>query len=123
MGWKGRSGRSCLSCPPLDLVLPHLPGESVPVHPESIGGLRKAPGTLTEDARDEALLEFVHGVVELDASVHHLFDEPFEAIGNHRNSWPVRRRNASTYFSRVFATTSAGREGTGGCLFQRMRSR
>jgi hypothetical protein len=27
------------------------------------------------------------------------------------------------YFSRVLATTSSGSEGTGGCLFQRMRSR
>ena len=77
----------------------------------------------TEDARDEALLEFVHGIVELDAFFDHFFHEPFETIGNHCSSWPVRRRNASTYFSRVLATTSAGREGTGGCLFQRMRSR
>jgi len=43
--------------------------------------------------------------------------------GHHSSSRPVRRRNASTYFSRVFSTTSSGSDGTGGCLFQRMCSR
>ncbi len=69
-------------------------------------------------------LELPHGIFEMDALVDHLLDQPLQAVGNHQaSSRPVRRRNASTYFSRVFSMTSSGREGTGGCLFQRMCSR
>ena len=35
----------------------------------------------------------------------------------------VSNWKACTYFSRVFSMTSAGRLGTGGCLFQRIDSR
>ena len=74
---------------------------------------------------DEPLLELADRIVELDAAVDHLFDQALEPIADHgqSSSRPVRRRNASTYFSRVFATTSSGSDGTGGCLFHRIRSR
>src|SRR6185369_10055244 len=106
-GSAGRAERG-LSCPTLDLVLPHLPGQRIAVHPQRTGGLREAARALSEDARDEALFELVNGIVELDAFVDHFLDEPFEAFADHCRSCPVRRRNASTYFSRVFSTTSSG---------------
>jgi hypothetical protein len=105
------------------------------MHAEGVGGFRDAAVGAAEDARDEALLELVERVLEEDAAIHHLLDESLEPFGNHRrngrprrgpaysSSRPVRRRYASTYFSRVFSTTSSGNEGTGGCLFQRIFSR
>src|SRR5882724_8399781 len=114
-----------LSCPPLYLVLPHLPGEGVAVHAEGTRGFGQAAVALGQHARDEALLEFPDRIVELDAAIDNFLDEAFEPIADHdqSSSRPVRRWKASTYFSRVFATTSSGSEGTGGCLFQRIRSR
>ena len=114
-GWK--------SAPALEFVGLDLPGQRIAVHPQRTGGLREAARALSEDARDETLFELVNGIVELDAFVDHFLDESFEPFGDHCRSSPVRRRNASTYFSRVFSTTSSGNAGTGGCLFQRMRSR
>ena len=70
------------------------------------------------------ILEFGNGILELNALVDHFVDQLFELVGNgHSSSRPVSRVNASTYFSRVFTTTSSGSDGTGGCLFQRIRSR
>src|SRR5262245_42608309 len=108
---------------PFELVFTHLAGEGVAVHAEGAGRFGQAAVGLSEDPGDEALLEFADRIVELHAALDHLFDEPFEPIGNHASSRPVKRRNASTYFSRVFATTSSGSEGTGGCLFHLIRSR
>src|SRR5437773_2670762 len=96
---------------PLYFVFAHLAGEGVPVHAEGVGGLGEAAVGLPEDAGDEALLELADRVVELDAALDHFFDEPLQPVGNHASSRPVRRRNASTYFSRVFATTSSGSDG------------
>ncbi len=81
------------------------------------------PSHAAQHPDDEALLELVDGVLELDALVHHLFDQFVEAFGDHASSRPVRRRYASMYFSRVFMTTSSGRDGTGGCLFHLIASR
>ena len=89
------------------------------VHRRSWSGCRR---TASRTRDDEALLELADGVVELDAVVDHLLDQALEPIADHdqSSSRPVRRWNASTYFSRVFATTSSGSDGTGGCLFQRI---
>jgi len=95
------------------------------MHAEGARGFRQAAFALAEHARDEPLLELANRIVELDAAIDHFLDEALEAVADHdaSSSRPVRRRNASTYFSRVFATTSSGSDGTGGCLFQLMRSR
>src|SRR5262245_23982701 len=121
----GQVGRTCrgLTGPSFYLVLAHLARERVPVHAERVGGPGEAAVFLAEHAHDEPLLELAQRIVEPNAFVDHLLHEPLETIGNHSSSRPVRRRNASTYFSRVFATTSSGSDGTGGCLFQLMRSR
>src|SRR5262249_10982143 len=112
-----------LSGAALDLVLAHLAGQRVAVDAERVGGLGQAAVGFAENAGDESLLEFTHRVVEPHALVDHFFHEPLEAIGDHSVSRPVKRRNASTYFSRVLTTTSSGSDGTGGCLFQLIRSR
>src|SRR5579862_2579127 len=108
---------------PLDLELAHLAAEGIAVDAEGVGRLREAAGLAREHPGDEALLEFAHRVLILHAAIDHLLDELFQAFGDHASSRPVKRRNASTYFSRVFMTTSSGSEGTGGCLFQRICSR
>src|SRR3954463_10131120 len=120
-----RRSPSRLSCPSFDLVLAHLAGQRVAMHAELAGGLGQAAVALFQHPGDEPLFELPHRIVELDAFVDHLLDQPFEPIADHErsSSRPVRRWKASTYFSRVLATTSSGKEGTGGCLFQRMRSR
>src|SRR5207245_1627347 len=99
--------------------------ERVAVHAQRAGGFRQAAVALAQHAGDEPLLEFADGIVELDAAVDHLLDKALEPIADHdgSSSRPVRRRNASMYFSRVLFTTSSGSDGTGGCLFQRIRSR
>src|ERR1700738_2651707 len=99
-------GMGGLSCPSLYFVLAHLPRERVAVHTQRAGGLGQAALGFAEDAGDEALLELADGIVELDAFVHHLLDEPIEPVRDHSSSRPVRRPNASTYLSRVFATSS-----------------
>ncbi len=90
---------------------------------EGIGCFGEASVASPEHPRDEPLFEFADGVVEQDAPVHHFLDEFLESVADHARLRPVRRRNASMYLSRVLATTSSGREGTGGCLFHLMRSR
>src|SRR5438552_1912258 len=108
---------------PFDLVLAHLPRERVAVHAERIGGFRQTAVAPPKDTDDEALFELVDRIVEPHAAVDHLLDEFLQPFADHSSSAPVSRRNASTYFSRVFATTSSGSDGTGGCLFHLIRSR
>ncbi len=95
------------------------------MHSECARCFCEAAVTLPEHARDEPFLELAHRIVEVDAAIDHLLDEALEAVADHEasSSRPVRRRNASMYLSRVLATTSSGSEGTGGCLFQWIRSR
>ena len=50
------------------------------MHAKRARGFRQAAVALAEHARDEPLLELVHRVVELDASVDHFLDEPLEAV-------------------------------------------
>src|SRR3954454_16361196 len=106
-----------------NLVLDHLARQRIAVHAERIGRPGEAAVDFAEHANDEPLLEFADGIVELHAFVDHFLDEPLEPIRNHSSSRPVSRRKASMYLSRVLLTTSSGRLGTGGCLFQRIRSR
>src|SRR3954468_8344257 len=74
-------------------------------------------------ARDEHLLELTPRVVVENSLFEKFLDEPVELITHgQRSSRPDKSRNASRYFSRVWRTTSSGSDGTGGCLFQRMRS-
>src|SRR4051794_8030556 len=91
-----------LSCPFLNLVLPHLAGERVAVDAEGVGGLGEAAFALAEHAGDEALFELANGIVELHSAIDHLLDETFQLVANQASSLPVSRRKASTYFSRVF---------------------
>jgi hypothetical protein len=62
---------------------------------------------------------------ERDAAFEHRLDEAVEVLahGYRASSRPVSRRYASRYFARVRSITSAGSEGTGGCLFHLMSSR
>ena len=71
------------------------------------------------------LFEFPLRVLVADAPGHHVVDQSLELFAQRHycRTFPVRRRNASTYFSRVRATTSGGSDGTGGCLFQPICSR
>ncbi len=59
---------------------------------QSVGRFGQRTVAVTEDTGDEALLELVDRVLELDALVHHLFDEFVESLRDHASSWPVRRR-------------------------------
>ena len=90
---------------------------------EALGRFAEAAVVLTQHPHDEPLFEFMNGVVEQHASFDHFIDQLLQALGDHASSFPVNRRKASTYFSRVFRTTSSGSAGTGGCLFQRIASR
>jgi hypothetical protein len=45
------------------------------VDPEFVGGLGQAPVCLAKHARDEALFEFVHGILVPHAACDHFFDE------------------------------------------------
>src|SRR5436190_10381613 len=85
-GWKGWKGcLSCLSSPPLDPVLAHLPRQRIAVDAERVGGLRQTAFATAQDARDEALLELVNGVLELHAFVDHFLDEFLELVRDHNN--------------------------------------
>ncbi len=90
------------------------------------GGVREVSVGVGQRSLDEPPLEFPAAVLEANPALHHLIDETQQQFSHGRvycKSRPVSRRNASRYFSRVRSTTSSGREGTGGCLFQRMDSR
>src|SRR5437773_9488551 len=131
--------RPDLPDPSLYLVLPHLPRERIAVDAKGVGRFGETPIRSAEHAGDKALFELVDRVLELDAAVDHFFDQSLQAFRDHSRSTvgsvtadrlhpyssssPVRRRYASMYFSRVLSMTSSGNDGTGGCLFQRMRSR
>src|SRR5262249_29796586 len=106
-GWdcQQRTARRWAGRVPLEFVLAPLAGESVAVDAERACRPGEAAVATAEDFRDETLLELVNGVLEVDASVDHLFHELVQAVADHHpSSLPVRRRNASMYFSRVFST-------------------
>ena len=71
--------------------------------PSSVGRVADAALGALQRARDEQLLELAPGVVVEDALVEHLRNEPLQLIahGRYCSSRPDRRRNASTYLSRV----------------------
>src|SRR5438132_14324664 len=52
------------SAAPFDLVLADLPRQRVPVDAEGVRSFREAAVALSEDPRDEALLELADGVLE-----------------------------------------------------------
>jgi hypothetical protein len=54
------------------------------VDAEHIRGFREASCASPKHAGDEAFFELARGVLELDASVDHLFDELLEAVTNLR---------------------------------------
>ena len=94
---------------------------------ELFGRATEVPVCTGKRALDEPRLERLAALLESDAALQHLGDEPIEEVAKrvsgHCSSRPVSRRNALTYFSRVRCTTSAGSTGTGGCLFQPIASR
>src|SRR5690348_8008175 len=102
-----------------------LAAEGVAVHAERVGGAVERAIVAREHLRDEAAFELAMRLGIAQPLVHHLFDQAIELVAQRHqsSSRPVRRRNASRYFSRVRATTSSGSEGTGGCLFQWIDSR
>jgi hypothetical protein len=110
---------------PLDSIFHHLAGDGVSVDAEQIGSAPHTPFRSLQRARDEQLFELPTRVVVEHALVEHLLDELLELVahGGYCSSRPESRVKASTYLSRVRRTTSSGSDGTGGCLFQRMRSR
>ena len=74
--------RPDLPDPSLYLVLPHLPRERIAVDAECVGGLRETAVAASEYPHDEAFLELVNRVLELDALVHHFSDERFQTIAD-----------------------------------------
>ncbi len=93
---------------------------------EHLGRLAEVALAPLQGARDEQLLEFAAGVLIVNALVEHLRYQPLHLVahgGLYTSSRPDNRRNASTYFSRVRATTLSGSDGTGGCLFHLISSR
>jgi hypothetical protein len=66
----------------LDPQFSQLAGERIPVEPELGGGLRQMAVGLVEYAADEAALELAAPVLEADAAVHHLVDEPPEQFSH-----------------------------------------
>ena len=110
---------------PLDPVLRHFSRDGVPVQAQQVSSGAEIPSRPLKGARDEKLLELPTRVLVMDALVEHVADEPLQLIAHaaYTSARPLRRRNASTYFSRVRSTTASGSEGTGGCLFQRISSR
>src|SRR5262245_13126392 len=107
----------------LDSKLSHLAGQAVPVQAQPGGRLREVAVGIGQHPVDEAALELLAAVFKGDASGHHLVHETIQEFFHGTNGLPVRRSNASKYFARVRSTTSAGSEGTGGCLFHLMASR
>ena len=117
-GTRRQLGRS------FDPIFRDLPRDGVAMHPEQLGGVADIPFRSLQRAGDEHLLELASCIVVEDSFFEKFLYEPFELVAHgQRSSRPDRRRNASRYFSRVRRTTSSGNEGTGGCLFQLMRSR
>ena len=108
-----------------EAMLGDLPAERVPVHAEQVGRSAQVPVGFGEDVGDIPLLELPLRVFITDAARHHVVDEALELLAEkgQSSSLPTSRRYASRYFSRVCATTSSGSDGTGGCLFQWIRSR
>src|SRR6187401_1420219 len=114
----------------LDPKLSQLPGQAVAVQAQPAGGLGKVAVGVGQHPGDEAPLELLAAVLEGDASGHHLVHETVEKLlhglqapGYRLSGCPVSRSKASRYFARVRSTTSAGSDGTGGCLFHLMASR
>src|SRR5438067_8867095 len=110
---------------PSDPVFRHLPGDGVAMKAEHVGSIPHVALRALQRARDEHLFELAPGVLVVDTLVEHLRYQALDLIphGAYTSSRPDRRRNASTYFSRVRWTTLSGSDGTGGCLFQRISSR
>ena len=92
---------------------------------EEVGRASQVAIHLDQDLGNEPFLELAVRVFEADSFGHHFLDETLQLFTHtpYSSSRPVRRRYASMYFSRVRLITSSGREGTGGCLFQRIPSR
>ena len=107
---------------PFYTVLGHFAAQRIPVDSQLVGRLGKVAVGTGHDARNEPALEFARCLRKADAPLNHFFYQSIELFV-HCSSRPLSRRNACTYFSRVFSITSSGRLGTGGCLFQRIDSR
>ncbi len=120
----GACWRGARSVHAFDSILAHLPRDRVSMHAEHLGGVADVAFRSLKRARDEHLLELSPRIVVQNALFKKFLNELLELIAHgQRSSRPDRSRNASRYFSRVWRTTSSGSDGTGGCLFQRMRSR
>src|SRR4029450_11309559 len=117
--------RKTVSSAAAEAVFGDFTAQSIAVHPEEVGCAAEIPVSFRQHTGDEAFFELALRIRVPDASGDHLVDETIEPFAHrdHSSSRPDNRRYASTYFSRVRATTSSGKDGTGGCLFHRMRSR
>src|ERR1051325_3376788 len=114
-----------LSSATAQAIFRHLPGERVAVDAEEIGRFSQVAVHLLQGLGDEPLLELPLRVLVANALQEQFRHQVFELVlhCHQSSSRPVRRRYASRYLSRVRATTSSGSDGTGGCLFQWIRSR
>src|SRR5690349_9016589 len=110
----------------LDLVFRDLAAEGVAMQADQLRGAADVALAQLQGMDDVAALELPPRILVQDAVFHHLAHQRFQFgahAGQAPSSRPVSRRNASMYFSLVRATTSSGRDGTGGCLFHRIDSR
>jgi hypothetical protein len=66
--------------PMVKLVEIYLAAESVPVDAEQARGARLVAAGPVQDALNELLFEFVDGLIELNATFHHLPDQGLQLI-------------------------------------------
>lgn len=64
----------------VQLVLLDLPAQGITMNAQELSGARLIAVRAVQHAFDESLLEFAYGFVKVDATLHHLIDEPFQLI-------------------------------------------
>jgi hypothetical protein len=66
--------------PVIELIEADLAAQRIAVNPEQARGARLVAARSIQYTLDEFLLEFVHGFVEMNSTLHHLPDQGFQLI-------------------------------------------
>jgi hypothetical protein len=64
----------------VQLVFADFAAEGIAVNPQNLRGAAPVAFGVFEDVLDKALFEFPDGLLEQDAVLHHLADEPFQLV-------------------------------------------
>jgi hypothetical protein len=83
---RGKLQKKCHSQPPLaplmsrviQLILPHLPAQSIPMYPEHLRGTRLIPILPLQHPFDEFLLELRHRLFQQYPALHHHPNQRFQ---------------------------------------------